>query len=253
MARGTLALLLLYSPWRRRRAGQAPELIAVLRHVEMYLFAEPGAVEPAGELLSGPLHARQHAHHRQLRRDAGEPLGGYAAHIVQRRGVGEHGGRHSTGSVNLMTAGFELCVRALDVRGQPTKIMAHGGFLVDEMAKDLGLSCDAPVDLVAGPYFTATVDLRSASADDDDFLVHVLRPPALIRRISVSPESLREGTAAQQEVAAQPEARLLLAFHRLRCGSAYSRRLSHRKPARGTPELCLDADDYARAPHPFAL
>ncbi len=49
----------------------------MLRHVEMYLFAEPGAVEPAGELLSGPLHTRQHAHHRQLRRDAGEPLGGY--------------------------------------------------------------------------------------------------------------------------------------------------------------------------------
>ena len=207
-----------------------------------------------GKLLSGPLHARQHAHHRQLSRDADQPLGGYAAHIfVQRRGVGEHGGRHSTGSVNLMTAGFELCVRALDVRGQPTKIMAHGGFLVDEMAKDLGLSCDAPVDLVAGPYFTATVDLRSASADDDDFLADVLRPPALIRRISVSPESLREGTAAQQEVAAQPEARLLLAFHRLRRGSAYCRRLAHRKPARGTPVLCLDAVDYARAPPPFAL
>ena len=66
-----------------------------------------------------------------MRRDAGEPLGGYAAHIVQRRGIGEHGGRHSTGSVNLMTAGFELCVRALDIRGQPTKIMAQGGFLVD--------------------------------------------------------------------------------------------------------------------------
>ena len=54
-----------------------------------------------------------------------------------------------------MTAGFELCVRALDVRGQPTKIMAHGGFLVDEMAKDLGLSCDAPVDLVAGQPSTS--------------------------------------------------------------------------------------------------
>ena len=62
------------------------------------------------------------------------------------------------------------------------------------MATDLGLSCDAPVDLVAGPFFAAAVDLRSASADDDDYLVHVLRPPALIRRISVSPESLREGT-----------------------------------------------------------
>ena len=253
MARGTLALLLLYSPWRRRRAGQAPELIAVLRHVEMYLFAEPGAVEPAGELLSGPLHARQHAHHRQLRRDAGEPLGGYAAHIVQRRGVGEHGGRHSTGSVNLMTAGFELCVRALDVRGQPTKIMAHGGFLVDEMATELGLSCDAPVDLVAGPYFAAAVDLRPGSADDDAFLVHVLRPPALIRRISVSPESRREGTAAQQEVAAQPEARLQLAFHRVRRGSPYKRSIGHRTPARGAPAVGLDAVDYASAPPPFGL
>jgi hypothetical protein len=31
----------------------------------------------------------------------------------------------------------------------------HGGFLVDEMATDLGLRCDAPVDLVAGPFFAA--------------------------------------------------------------------------------------------------
>ncbi len=46
--------------------------------------------------------------------------------------------------------------------------------------------------------------------------------------------------------AAQPEARLLLAFHRLRRGSAYCRRLAHRKPARATPVLCLDAVDYAR-------
>ncbi len=79
----------------------------------------------------------------------------------------------------------------------------------------------------------------------------IAREPALIRRISVSPESLREGTAAQQEVAAQPEARLLLAFHRLRRGSAYCRRLAHRKPAHGTPVLCLDAVDYARAPPPL--
>jgi hypothetical protein len=56
-----------------------------------------------------------------------------------------------------------------------------------------------------------------------------------------------------ETVAAQPEARLLLAFHRLRRGSAYSRRLAHRKPARATPVLCLDAVDYARAPPPFAL
>ena len=188
-----------------------------------------------------------------MRRDAGEPLGGYAAHIVQRRGIGEHGGRHSTGSVNLMTAGFELCVRALDVRGQPTKIMAHGGFLVDEMATDLGLSCDTPVDLVAGPYFAAAVDLRPASADDDAFLADVLRVPAIIMRVSVSPESLREGTAAQQEVAAQPEARLQLAFHRVRRGSPYKRSIGHRTPARGAPAVGLDAVDYASAPPPFGL
>ena len=88
-----------------------------------------------------------HAHAIGVRGEGGE--GGIRRELrdagAPRRGVGEHGGRHSTGSVNLMTAGFELCVRALDVRGQPTKIMAHGGFLGDEMATELGLSCDAPV------------------------------------------------------------------------------------------------------------
>ncbi len=54
---------------------------------------------------------------------------------------------------------------------------------------------------------------------------------AKARSLAVSPESLGEGSAAQQEVAAQPEARLLLAFHRLRRGSAYSRRLAHRPSA----------------------
>ena len=131
--------------------------------------------------------------------------------------------------------------------------MAHGGFLVDEMATELGLACDAPVDLIAGPYFAAAVDLRSASADDDAFLAHVLRPPAIIMRVSVSPEALREGSAAQQEVAAQPEARRVLGFHRVRRGSPYSRSNGHRKPARGAPAVGLDAVDYAHAPVPFAL
>ena len=80
-----------------RPSGGSPDAVAVLRHIEMYLFGEPAALEPVGE-LSGPIHATQHSHHRQLRREAGLALGGYAAHIVQRRGVGEVGGRHSTGS-----------------------------------------------------------------------------------------------------------------------------------------------------------
>ena len=80
--------------------------------------------------------------------------------------------------------------------------------------------------------------------------MHVLRPPALIRRISVSPESLREGTAAQQEVAAQPEARLQLAFHRVRRGSPYKRSNGHRMPACGAPAVGFDAVDYASAPRP---
>jgi hypothetical protein len=103
------------------------------------------------------------------------------------------------------------------------------------MATDLGLSCDAPVDLVAGPYFAAAVDLRPASADDDAFLADVLRVPAIIMHVSVSPEALREGSAAQQEVAAQPEARRVLGFHRVRRGSPYTRSNEHRKPARGAP------------------
>jgi len=52
------------------------------------------------------------------------------------------------------------------------------------MATDLGLSCDAPVNLIAGPFFAAAVDLRSASAAADDFLVHVLRPCSVEHRCS---------------------------------------------------------------------
>ena len=81
------------SPAGRRRANRQPELVAVLRWVEMYLFAEPDAVEPRGELLSGPMHANQHGFHRELRKQQGQPLGGYAAHIVQRHGTGLVGGR----------------------------------------------------------------------------------------------------------------------------------------------------------------
>jgi hypothetical protein len=95
--------------------------------------------------------------------------------------------------------------------------MAHGGFLVDEMATELGLSCDTPVDLVAGPFFAAAVDLRSASADDDDFLVDVLRrtnpaPPTMAppptRHISVAraciavPSWLVQGLANPESVLA---------------------------------------------------
>ena len=96
--------------------------------------------------------------------------------------------------------------------------MAHVGFLVDEMATELGLSCDAPVDLVAGPFFAAAVDLRSASADDDDFLVDVLRrtnpapptmaPPPTRQDISVAraciavPSWLVQGLANPESVLA---------------------------------------------------
>ena len=77
--------------------------------------------------------------------------------------------------------------------------------------------------------------------------------PAIVMRVSVSPEALREGSAAQQEVAAQPEARRVLGFHRVRRGSPYTRSNGHRKPARGAPAVGLDAVDYAHAPVPFAL
>lgn len=257
-ARPLLALLLLYSPWMRRCADGPPEEVAVLRHIEMYLFAEPTSLEPSGELLSGPQHAGQHRRHRQMRREAQQELGGYAAHLVQRHGTGERGGRLSTGSVNLMTAGFELCARALDIKGV-TMIMAHGGYLVDDQAKDLGLSCDAPIDLIDGPHFFKAVDLRpiAQGGSDDATLLRVLRPPTLIKRISVSNGSLREGSAVQQEVLNQPEALEALSFHRVK-REAYRRSVAHRRPMAGTPVFCFDAVDYggqygSAPPAPFAL
>ena len=86
------------------------------------------------------------------------------------------------------------------------------------MATELGLSWDAPVDLVAGPFFAAAVDLRSASADDDDFLVDVLRrtnpapptmappppaPPISVARACIAvPSWLVQGLADPESVLA---------------------------------------------------
>jgi hypothetical protein len=115
--------------------------------------------------------------------------------------------------------------------------MAHGGFLIDKIGEDLGLSPDAPIDLIGGPLYAAALDLRPQhqGGDDDAMLRRVLRVPTLLRRISVSAGSLREGSPAQQEAAAQPEARNALAFHRVK-GGAYRRSVAHAgRPMRGTP------------------
>ena len=156
----------------------------------------------------------------------------------------------------MMTSNFELCVRALEIRGEnKPSIMRDGGILIDEIGDELGQRRNTPVDLIDGPLFAAAVDARplEAGVDSDVWLLHVLRTPAIIKRVSTSAEPLREGSDEQRRVAAQPEALTALAFHRPH-GSGYSRSGAHRQPFHGTPVLCLDAVDYPTAPSPpFSL
>ena len=42
--RGLLALLILYSPLRRRQLEGSNEVLAIWRHVEMYINADPDAI-----------------------------------------------------------------------------------------------------------------------------------------------------------------------------------------------------------------
>ena len=139
--RGLLALLILYSPLRRRKKlGRSIEVLAIWRHVEMYINADPDAITPSGDLLTSTYHAGQHAAQREEHSKRGHGVGGYVAFIEQRRGCSPRDGgtRPGTnGSVNIMTGPFELCVRALDrVVGPPpaagglvlqTQFLAEGG------------------------------------------------------------------------------------------------------------------------------
>ena len=264
--RGLLALLILYSPLRRRKKlGRSIEVLAIWRHVEMYINADPDAITPSGDLLTSTYHAGQHAAQREEHSKRGHGVGGYLAFIEQRRGCSPRDGgtRPGTnGSVNIMTGPFELCVRALDrVVGPPpaagglvlqTQFLAEGGDMVDELGDDHGETLDYPVDLIGGALFLGCVDLRpeSAGGDPDWLLELVLRAPLLRKRISTS-EAPKELEEAQMRVRAQPQAEEMLGFLRLDGEShkAYTSSVLDALgvPMDGTPAFCYDTVDYAAA------
>jgi hypothetical protein len=88
----------------------------------MYINADPDAITPSGDLLTSSYHAGQHAEHREEHSKYPGAwrtwrLAGYVAFIAQRYGCSpRNGGTRpgTSGSVNIMTAPFELCVRAFD-------------------------------------------------------------------------------------------------------------------------------------------
>jgi hypothetical protein len=264
--RGLLALLILYSPLRRRKKlGRSIEVLAIWRHVEMYINADPDAITPSGDLLTSTYHAGQHAAQREEHSKRGHGVGGYVAFIEQRRGCSPRDGgtRPGTnGSVNIMTGPFELCVRALDrVVGPPpaagglvlqTQFLAEGGDMVDELGDDHGETRDYPVDLIGGALFLGCVDLRpeSAGGDPDWLLELVLRAPLLRKRISTS-EAPKELEEEQMRVRAQPQAEEMLGFLRLDGEShkAYTSSVLDALgvPMDGTPAFCYDTVDYAAA------
>jgi hypothetical protein len=278
MHRGLLMQALLH-PLRRRRSGDQPaEVIAVWRHTEMYLNADPSAVTPTGDLLTGPTHAAQHAAHRQIRSKSHRPdaLGGYFAHIVQMGGVASRPeGRQdgTTGSLNIMADCLELLPRIFElcVDGRPSgsvsyQIMAEGGDLVDRLARDLGLDLDEPVDLIDGPMFIGVLDLRP-DGDPLELLDDVLREPTLLKRISVG-KGKRKRDALEEtegEAIAPKEKRRKIAptlldilgaqtgaleanmgFNRIKRG--FCRHEAQRGvPVDGTPVFCLETVDWAKA------
>ena len=202
--RGLLGALLHFAPLRRRLREQQPEVIAIWRHTEMYLIADPESCSPAGDLLTGPNHAWQHAAHRQSRTETSR--GGYVAHIVQMGGVRPRAeGRQdgTTGSLNIMTASFGILPRIFelcDQDGRPLtyQIMAEGGDLVDQLGSALGFDHqDEPVDLIHGPLFIGVLDLRS-DGDPLELLDNVLREPVLLKRISTKKRKA-DGMAAAGE------------------------------------------------------
>ena len=61
-------------------------MLAIWRHVEMYINADPDAITPSGDLLTSSYHAGQHAEHREEHSKLGLGVGGYVAFIAQRYG-----------------------------------------------------------------------------------------------------------------------------------------------------------------------
>jgi hypothetical protein len=229
-------MLLLFSPLFRRRAHRPRELVAVFRHIEPYLFAEPKALEPLGELLSGKFHSDQHVKTRGIRRDLDQPLGGYLEYTSQFQGS----------SMNVMFDGQNFCLRAWEDEVGRTRIMSDGGELAQALAEQFDVRPDEPVDLLSGALFVECVDVRRVDAESVAWLLKVLQVPTLRRRITTYPRKKTTGTPEQQRVRAQEEAEDMMDFHYVE-GDAYKGsvlNVAAGQPANGTPVYCLDAVIY---------
>ena len=232
------AFVLLYSPLYRRRAGGRHELVLIWRHIEPYIFAEPEALDPRGELLSGEWHGRQHVKTRGTRRELGEPLGGYLEYCDQ--GFGS--------SMNVMFDSQNFCVRAIEDDIAHTKIMTDGGKLAISLAEQFNLPTSEPIDLLSGGLFLKCVDIRLTDPVSVSWLLRVLQMPVLRRRISVRDPGKGPGTSEQQRAKTQLNVEQLAGFHRPK-GSAYKLSnldVAEGRPAVGTPVPCLDAVAYGR-------
>jgi len=233
------AFVLLYSPLYRRRAGGQHELFLIWRHIEPYIFAEPEALDPRGELLSGEWHGRQHIATRGTRRELGEPLGGYLEYCDQ---------GHNASSINVMFDSMNFCVRAIEDELAHTKIMTDGGKLALALTEQFNLPTSAPIDLLSGALFIKCVDIRFSDPVSVSWLLRVLQMPVLRRRISVGEPGKGPGTSEQQRVKTQVDVDKLAGFHRLQ-GSAYKLSnldVAEGRPAVGTPVPCLDTVAYGR-------
>ena len=233
------AFVLLYSPLYRRRAGGQHELVLIWRHIEPYIFAEPEALDPRGELLSGKWHGDQHVKTRGTRRELGEPLGGYLEYCDQ---------GHNASSINVMFDSMNFCVRAIEDELAHTKIMTDGGKLALALTEQFNLPTSAPIDLLSGALFIKCVDIRFSDPVSVSWLLRVLQMPVLRRRISVGDPGKGPGTSEQQRVKTQVDVDKLAGFHRLQ-SSAYKLSnldVAEGRPAVGTPVPCLDAVAYGR-------
>lgn len=209
------------------------------RHIEPYIFAEPEALDPRGEPLSGEWHGKQHVKTRGTRRELGEPLGGYLEYCDQ---------GHNASSINVMFDSMNFCVRAIEDELAHTKIMTDGGKLALALTEQFNLPTSAPIDLLSGALFIKCVDIRFSDPVSVSWLLRVLQMPVLRRRISVGDPGKGPGTSEQQRVKTQVDVDKLAGFHRLQ-SSAYKLSnldVAEGRPAVGTPVPCLDAVAYGR-------
>ena len=214
------------------------ELVLIWRHIEPYIFAEPEALDPRGELLSGEWHGKQHVATRGTRRELGVPLGGYLEYCDQ---------GHKASSMNVMFDSQNFCVRAFEDDIGHTKIMTDGGKLALGLAEQFNLPTLEPIDLLSGGLFLKCVDISLSDPDSVMMLLRVLQVPVLRRRISVGEPGKGPGTSEQQRVKTQVDVEHWAGFHRLKNAYKLSNLdVAEGRPAVGTPVPCLDAVAYGR-------